>query len=159
MNFSYVICVGVNSKRTFKFKKKKELSLLDVQNPCIFQPEFETNGILCMGVNNKASPPGRHQEQAPKQRCTFSPTTFSSVQFTYGGTRNCSCVSDFSFCMLLALTCFVCFFFHTTRIRLRPRNGSARSTSLSHVHLVDQRPRRLAREGLTIDHQLACLCF
>ena len=34
-----------------------------------------------LGVNNKASPPGRHQEQAPKQRCTFSPTTFSSVQF------------------------------------------------------------------------------
>ena len=26
--------------------------------------------------------PGRHQEQAPKQRCTFSPTTFSSVQFS-----------------------------------------------------------------------------
>ena len=35
----------------------------------------------CPGVNDKASPPGRHQEQAPKQRCTFSPTTFSSVQF------------------------------------------------------------------------------
>ena len=35
-----------------------------------------------LGVNNKASPPGRHQEQAPKQRCTFSPTTFSSVQFS-----------------------------------------------------------------------------
>ena len=33
----------------------------------------------CAGANNKASPPGRHQEQAPKQRCTFSPTTFSSV--------------------------------------------------------------------------------
>ena len=32
-----------------------------------------------LGVNNKASPPGRHQEQAPKQRCTFSSTTFSSV--------------------------------------------------------------------------------
>ena len=38
-----------------------------------------------MGVNNKASPPGRHQEQAPKQRCTFSPTTFSSVQFSACG--------------------------------------------------------------------------
>ena len=37
----------------------------------------------CLGVNNKASPPGRHQEQAPKQRCTFTPTTFSSVQFSY----------------------------------------------------------------------------
>ena len=35
----------------------------------------------CPGVNNKASPPGRHQEQAPKQRCTFRPTTFSSKQF------------------------------------------------------------------------------
>ena len=35
----------------------------------------------CPGVNNEASPPGRHQEQAPKQRCTFSSTTFSSVQF------------------------------------------------------------------------------
>ena len=35
----------------------------------------------CPGVDNKASPPGRHQEQAPKQRCTFSSTTFSSVQF------------------------------------------------------------------------------
>ena len=34
-----------------------------------------------LGVNDKASPPGRLQEQAPKQRCTFSPTTFSSVQF------------------------------------------------------------------------------
>ena len=33
-----------------------------------------------LGVNDKASPPGRHQEQAPKQRCTFRPTTFSSVQ-------------------------------------------------------------------------------
>ena len=41
----------------------------------------------CPGVNNKASPPGRHQEQAPKQRCTFSPTTFSSVQFS---TRDCA---------------------------------------------------------------------
>ena len=35
----------------------------------------------CNVTNDKASPPGRHQEQAPKQRCTFSPTTFSSVQF------------------------------------------------------------------------------
>ena len=33
------------------------------------------------GANKKASPPGRHQEPASKQRCTFSPTTFSSVQF------------------------------------------------------------------------------
>ena len=36
-----------------------------------------------LGVNNKASPPGRHQEQAPKQRCTFRPTTFSSVQHVH----------------------------------------------------------------------------
>ena len=36
----------------------------------------------CAGANNKASPPGRHQEQASKQRCTLSPTTFSSVQFS-----------------------------------------------------------------------------
>ena len=40
-----------------------------------------------LGVNNKASPPGRHQEQAPKQRCTFRPTTFSSVQ----GQPLCGC--------------------------------------------------------------------
>ena len=38
-----------------------------------------------LGVNNKASPPGRHQEQTPKQRCTFRPTTFSSVQFSSPG--------------------------------------------------------------------------
>ena len=37
-----------------------------------------------LGVNDEASPPGRHQEQAPKQRCTFRPTTFSSVQFSSG---------------------------------------------------------------------------
>ena len=36
----------------------------------------------CPGANDKASPPGRHQEQAPKQRCTFRPTAFSSVQFS-----------------------------------------------------------------------------
>ena len=36
----------------------------------------------CAGANKKASPPGRHQEQAPKQRCTCRPTTFSSVQFS-----------------------------------------------------------------------------
>ena len=41
-----------------------------------------TEGRLGVNVNNKASPPGRHQEQAPKQRCTFRPTTFSSVQFS-----------------------------------------------------------------------------
>ena len=31
-------------------------------------------------MNKKASPPGRHQEQESKQRCTFRPTTFSSVR-------------------------------------------------------------------------------
>ena len=36
-----------------------------------------------LGVNDEASPPGRHQEQAPKQRCTFSSTTFSSVQCSW----------------------------------------------------------------------------
>ena len=41
----------------------------------------------CTGANDKASPPGRHQEQAPKQRCTFSPTTFSSVQFIFARCR------------------------------------------------------------------------
>ena len=35
--------------------------------------------LRCPGANNKASPPGRHQEQVPKQRCTFRPTAFSSV--------------------------------------------------------------------------------
>ena len=34
------------------------------------------------GANKKALLPGRHQEQAPKKRCTFSPTTFSSIQFS-----------------------------------------------------------------------------
>ena len=33
----------------------------------------------CAGANKKAPPPGRHQEQASKQRCTVSPTTFSPV--------------------------------------------------------------------------------
>ena len=36
----------------------------------------------CAGANKKASPPGRQQEQASKQRCTFRPhyVQFSSVQ-------------------------------------------------------------------------------
>ena len=34
----------------------------------------------CPRANGKASPPGRHQEQAPEQRCTFRPTR--SVQFS-----------------------------------------------------------------------------
>ena len=36
----------------------------------------------CAGANKKVSPPSRHQEQASQQRCTCSPTTFSSVQFS-----------------------------------------------------------------------------
>ena len=44
----------------------------------------------CPGVNDKASPPGRHQGQAPKQRCTFRPTTFSSVQFSAKGSLTAS---------------------------------------------------------------------
>ena len=56
--------------------------------PCFAEGIYWATGLSlttpftegCPGVNNKASPPGRHQEQAPKQRCTFSPTTFSSVQ-------------------------------------------------------------------------------
>ena len=47
-----------------------------------------------LGVNNKASPPGRHQEQAPKQRCTFRPTTFSSVQFRWGTYACPQCLSS-----------------------------------------------------------------
>ena len=43
-----------------------------------------------LGVNDKASPPGRHQEQTPEQRCTFRPTTFSSVQCVYEVTRETS---------------------------------------------------------------------
>ena len=35
-------------------------------------------------ANKKASPPGRHREQASEQRCTFGPTAFSSVQFSSG---------------------------------------------------------------------------
>ena len=41
-----------------------------------------TSGAIPWKCSHKASPPGRHQEQAPKQRCTFRPTTFSSVQFS-----------------------------------------------------------------------------
>ena len=57
--------------------------------PCLAEGIYWATGLSLttpftegrLGVNNKASPPGRHQEQAPKQRCTFSPTTFSSVQY------------------------------------------------------------------------------
>ena len=56
--------------------------------PCLAEGIYWATGLSLttpftegrLGVNNKASPPGRHQEQAPKQRCTFSSTTFSSVQ-------------------------------------------------------------------------------
>ena len=37
----------------------------------------------CAGANKKASPPGRHQEQAPTQRCTFRPTTFERRFFDH----------------------------------------------------------------------------
>ena len=58
--------------------------------PCLAEGIYWATGLSlttpftegCLGVNNKASPPGRHQEQAAKQRCTFSSTTFSSVQFS-----------------------------------------------------------------------------
>ena len=43
---------------------------------------FNLKCYVALAVSPKASPPGRHQEQAPKQRCTFRPTTFSSVQFS-----------------------------------------------------------------------------
>ena len=57
--------------------------------PCLAEGIYWATGLSLAtpftegrpGVNDKASPPGRHQEQAPKQRCTFSSTTFSSVQF------------------------------------------------------------------------------
>ena len=56
--------------------------------PCLAEGIYWATGLSLttpftegrLGVNNKASPPGRHQEQTPKQRCTFSSTTFSSVQ-------------------------------------------------------------------------------
>ena len=62
--------------------------------PCFAEGIYWATGLSlttpftegCPGVNNKASPPGRHQEQAPKQRCTFSSTTFSSVQFNVSDT-------------------------------------------------------------------------
>ena len=43
----------------------------------------------CAGANKKASPPGRYQEQTSKQRCTFRPTTFSSVQFSSACSTHC----------------------------------------------------------------------
>ena len=56
--------------------------------PCLAEGIYWATGLSLTtpftegrpGVNNKASPPGRHQEQAPKQRCTFSP--LRSVQFS-----------------------------------------------------------------------------
>ena len=54
---------------------------------CTFRPTtFSSEGaVQCPEVNKKASPPGRHQEQASWNRrlnsVAFSPTTFSSVQF------------------------------------------------------------------------------
>ena len=60
--------------------------------PCFAQGIYWATGLSLTtpftegrpGVNDAASPPGHHQEQAPKQRCTFRPTTFSSVQMSVG---------------------------------------------------------------------------
>ena len=70
----------------------------------------------CPGANNKASPPGRHQEQAPKQRCTFSPTTFSSVQMASLG-------------IILFLRSLY------SKFRWRPRHGTCmqRYSPLNHI--------------------------
>ena len=35
-----------------------------------------------LAVAKESLAPGRHREQASEQRCTFGPTTFSSVQFS-----------------------------------------------------------------------------
>ena len=43
------------------------------QPPTATGAPLQTSTMLC---------PGRHQEQASKQRCTFRPITFSSVQFS-----------------------------------------------------------------------------
>ena len=64
--------------------------------PCLAEGIYWATGLSLttpftegrLGVNNKASPPGRHQEQTPKQRCTFSSTTFSSV---HGSRADSSC--------------------------------------------------------------------
>ena len=61
--------------------------------PCLAEGIYWATGLSLTtpftegrpGVNDKASPPGRHQEQAPEQRCTFSPTAFSSVQESSSG--------------------------------------------------------------------------
>ena len=48
----------------------------------------------CPGVNDKASPPGRHQEQAPKQRCTFRPHAMPLRSVQFSSTRGpWSCLS------------------------------------------------------------------
>ena len=62
----------------------KHLSTHFVQFSSVISEDPLHGGAGCAGANKKASPPGRHQEQASKQRCTFSPTTFSSVQFSSG---------------------------------------------------------------------------
>ena len=56
--------------------------------PCLAEGIYWATGLSLTtpftegrsGVNSKASPPGRHREQAPKQRCTFSSTSY--VQFS-----------------------------------------------------------------------------
>ena len=63
--------------------------------PCLAEEIYWATGLSLTtpftegrpGVKNKASPPGRHREQASKQRCTFSSTTFSSVQSWYSITK------------------------------------------------------------------------
>ena len=65
--------------------------------PCLTEGIYWATGLSLttpftegrLGVNNKASPPGRHQERAPKQRCTFIPTTSSSVQTYHGFSSVC----------------------------------------------------------------------
>ena len=74
--------------------------------PCLAEGIYWATGLSLptpftegrLGVNNKASPPGRHQEPAPKQRCTFSPTTFSSDRNRFYFTtvhRAVLCLKDF----------------------------------------------------------------
>ena len=71
------------------------------QNSALCLPFMEG----CAGANNKASPPGRHQEQASKQRCIFRPTTFSSVQFSSKGARTCAVDADTSSSVLSPRAC------------------------------------------------------
>ena len=65
--------------------QRARLCVLELVRPSCVQKQSKNPKVdqfFDWEINDKASPPGRHQEQAPKQRCTFSPTTFSSVQST-----------------------------------------------------------------------------